>query len=86
MFKEVEFFSKKTSFNEGQRATSWAENHTSVAREVFSPRSGELTRVEGGFFAKELNLLTHPCKELIYYFIPRPKMGSGCKRGGGRGG
>lgn len=31
MFKEVEFFSKKTSFNEGQRATSWAENLTSVA-------------------------------------------------------
>ena len=38
------------------------------------------------FFAKELNLLTHPCKELIYYFIPRPKMGSGCKKGGGVGG
>ena len=45
-----------------------------------------MTRVEGGFFAKELNLLTHPCKELIYHFIPRPKMGSGCKRGGGGGG
>ena len=35
MFKEVEFFSKKTSITP-QRASSWAENLTSVVREVFS--------------------------------------------------
>ena len=50
MCKEVEFFSKKTSFNSGQLATSWAENLPRYAREVFSPRSGLLPLVEGGFF------------------------------------